>query len=237
MRFLRRLPLIAAAAALLTAPLTGTANAAAVRSAAPAPAPRAATPASPLGSGVYISPWGSAHVTMSDETKAWLAQQGAVVSMIAPFTTTGDGTDFDMPIGSTAGDHLDSQGRIYYPGGLSITFPKTGHTVTLEPTYIRLAPTPGYSTGVILDGKQVLDEVQVADTSAPEVLASGRLTMTGFMLDKLPFHWTQDAVDMAAYASGSQPPKAGTPFFTLTPRFDYVPTGSASPSPFSGFGS
>jgi hypothetical protein len=88
----------------------------------------------------------------------------------------------------------------------------------------------------MLDGKQIMDEVLLGETSAPEVLASGRLTMTGFMLDKVPFHWTQDAVDIAAYASGSQPPKAGTLFGTLTPRFDYVPTGSASPSAVSSPG-
>jgi hypothetical protein len=235
MHLLRKLPLIAAVAALLAAPLlTGTANASAVRSAVPVPT--AGTPSSPLGSGIYISPWGSAHVTMSDQTKAWAAAQGTVISMIAPFTTTGDGTDFDMPIGSMAGDHLDSQGRIFYPGGLSVTFPKTGHTLTFEPTYIRLAPTPGYSAGVMLDGKQLMDEVLLGDTSAPEVLASGRLTMTGFKLDKVPFHWTQDAVDLLAYASGSQPPQAGTLFGTLTPRFDYVPTGSAAPSPLSSLG-
>jgi hypothetical protein len=156
--------------------------------------------------------------------------------MIAPFNTSTDGTDFDMPIGSTAGDHLDSQGRIFYPGGLSITFPKTGHTVTFEPTHIILAPIPGYAAGVQLDGKELMNEVQIADTSAPEVLASGRLTMTGFKLDKVPFHWTQDAVDILSYASGSRPPAAGTVFGTLTPRFDYVPTGPAAPSPFPGLG-
>lgn len=217
-----RRALVLAAAGLLAAPLLcGPATA--------AQSPRALVPAAaahrgiaPPG-GLYVSPWGSADVALSAAVRAWLTQEGAVLGAIAPFTLSADGSGYHMPIGTTAGDHLDSQGRIFYPGGMTFTFPRSGHTVTLQPTYIRVFPTVLWSTGVLIDGKQTSAETEMADTSYSEVVAHGRPTPTGFQVDQLPFHLTQDAADLMAHASGDKAPAAGTLFGTLTPHFDYVP--------------
>ncbi|MFF7193089.1 hypothetical protein ACFZAM_05260 [Streptomyces sp. NPDC008079] len=171
--------------------------------------------------GIYISPWGSADVAFSPAAKAYFAERHVTLGAIAPFTKTPDG--FHMPIGSTEGDHVDSKGRIFYPGGMSFTYPN-GTVVELRPTYIRVMPTPGYSAGVVVNGKQVSPEILAATTTPAEVLANGRPTFTGFKLDRVPFHITQELTDTLAQASGEPGPKAGDLFATLTPYFDYVPT-------------
>lgn len=195
--------------------------------------PNAATPntASPNAAssvkadGIYISPWGSADVAFSPAAKAWIADRHITVGAIAPFTLTRDG--FHMPIGSSAGDHLDSKGRIFYPGGMTFTYPN-GTVVELKPTYIRIMPTPGYSAGVVVNGQEVAPEIMVATTTPAEVLANGRPTFTGFKLDRVPFHITSEMSDTLAQATGQPGPKAGDLFGTLTPHFDYVPTRARS---------
>ncbi len=189
-------------------------------------APAATAPAAasgPSAPGIYISPWGSAHVYLSPSTQAWIASQNITLSAIAPFVMDADGNGFDMPIGSTAGDHLDAQGRIFYPGGLVFTHPGSGTTITLKPTWIRLAPTPGYSAGVQVNGQDVSPETLIAYTTAAETLATARPTPTGFKLDKVPFHVTQEASDLFQQVTGQPGPEADSLFGTLTPRFDYVP--------------
>ncbi|MFI5530730.1 hypothetical protein ACIA8O_19530 [Kitasatospora sp. NPDC051853] len=173
--------------------------------------------------GPYISPWGSAHVRASESTKAWLAGVGVKLGAIAPFTLDPDGHGFDMPIGSTAGDHLDEKGRIFYPGGITLTQESSGHVVELIPTWIRVMPQPGYAAGIRVDGKDVLEEVTIAYTTPEEVIANGRPTLTGFKLDQVPFHFTKDAAGLTAVFFGSGPAPDSL-FGTLTPRFDYVPT-------------
>ncbi|MBV6700917.1 hypothetical protein [Kitasatospora aureofaciens] len=222
-RVLRGFAVLAAVTALIAPAASSTGAAAAP---APAPAPTSSTRATKdIGfPGVYISPWGSAHVRVSDETKQWLQAEGATLGAIAPFTLDPDGYGFDMPIGSTPGDHLDSKGRIYYPGGITINHPASGHTFTLIPTYIRVMPTPIYSAGVLVDGQRAKDEVTVADSTYGEVIAGARPSATGFRLEKIPFRITQQTSDLITQYIGRPGPAAGTYFGTLTPNFDYVPT-------------
>ncbi|MEV6979190.1 hypothetical protein [Kitasatospora sp. NPDC093806] len=218
-RVLRRLATLAAATALL-APAAYATDA----SAAPKAADTTAASAN-RAPGVYISPWGSAHVGLSDETKQWLRAENITLEAIAPFVLDADGNGFDMPIGSTAGDHLDSQGRIFYPGGIVLHHPASGHTFRLEPTWIRVMPTPLYSAGLSVDDARVRDEFPVADTTYADVIANGRPTLTGFKLEKVPFRVTQDTSDLIGRYTGRPGPRVGSEFGTLTPRFDYVPAG------------
>ncbi|MGW8883106.1 hypothetical protein [Streptomyces sp. NPDC055749] len=222
MHGIRRLTVLAAVAAL-TLPLGITSAGAA----APQPAEaRTTTTADPFP-GAYISPWGDAQVALSDESLAWLEQSGITLEAISPFAMDADGRGFSMPIGSTAGDGLDSKGRIYYPGGLKLKHANTGQTLTLKATYIRLMPTPGYSAGVQVNGKSVSDEVMVADTTRTEALTSARPSFTGFRLEKVPFRVTAEFSNLFADVTGTPGPRAGSLFGTLTPNFDYIPTKSS----------
>lgn len=196
-------------------------------SAGAATAPTTAThaPAFPVPPGIYISPWGSADVDISDATLAWMDREGVELTTIAPFEMDADGRGFHMPIGSTAGDHLDEKGRIFYPGGLRFEHMESGTTVTLRPTYIRVMPRPGWTSGVSVNGTQVTEEMPLADTKYHEVIASGRPSPTGFRLEKVPFYVTSEASDMFEEQTGAPGPRAGSLFGNLTPHFDYVPTG------------
>lgn len=215
MRLFRTLSALAMVGALALSAAPATAESAPTTSAALA----STDPAAP---GIYISPWGSAHVRVSDTTATWLRTNGIKLGAISPFVLDPDGLGFDMPIGSTAGDHLDSKGRIYYPGGMTLDQASTSTHIELVPTWIRLAPTPGYSAGVRVDGVETSPETLLAYTTPAEVIASGRPTLTGFTLDKVPFHVTRDTQDLTAEYFGNGLP-ADSMFGTLTPRFDYVP--------------
>ncbi|MFD6431530.1 hypothetical protein [Streptomyces venezuelae] len=182
--------------------------------------------------GAYISPWGSADVDLSPEAQKWMKEEGITVKAIAPFKMHKDGNGFSMPIGSTAGDHLDSKGRIYYPGGIEFRHKASDKTVKLLPTWIRVMPRPGYSAGVEVNGKKIADELMIADTKYAEVMASARPTPTGFQLKKVPFYMTKEASEMFSEHSGAKGPRVGAFFGTLTPHFDYVPTNT---SPVPGF--
>ncbi|NLU74149.1 hypothetical protein HCC61_15915 [Streptomyces sp. HNM0575] len=217
----RRLALLASATALLL-PL-GIAQA----GAAPATA-HTASAAGPIP-GAYISPWGSADVAMSPQFKQWTEREGITVEAISPFKMHPDGNGFSMPIGSTAGDGLDSKGRIYYPGGLRLHLAATGQTVTLKPTWIRVMPRPGYAAGVELNGRTISEETQIADTDYVEAMEGARPSPTGFRLERIPFYFTQEAEDLIETYSDLDAPDAGTPFGTLTPHFDYVPGQPAFP--------
>lgn len=229
MHRIRRSAAVAVAAAL-TLPL-GLASA----SAAPADAPRSTAVQADPFPGAYISPWGDADVALSDETLAWMDREGITMEAISPFKMDADRRGFSMPIGSTAGDGLDSKGRIFYPGGLNLHHAASGKTFTLKPTYIRVMPTPGYSAGIAVDGRVIADEVMIADTTAVEALAGARPSPTGFRLEKVPFRVTQELSDLFTEQTGRPGPRAGSLFGTLTPHFDYIPTGSQSPFSFPGF--
>ncbi|KUL48747.1 hypothetical protein ADL22_09180 [Streptomyces sp. NRRL F-4489] len=194
--------------------------------AAPADASPPAVPAAPHSGpsalGPYISPWGSAHVRVSDTTRQWLDRNGIKLGAIAPFTLDEDGYGYELPIGSTAGDHLDAKGRIYYPGGVTLTQESTGTKAELQATWIRVMPQPGYAAGIRLNGQQISPETLIAYTTPAEVLASGRPTLKGFKLDRVPFHVTEDTADLTRFWFGDPLP-ADSLFGTLTPRFDYVP--------------
>ncbi|BFV60121.1 hypothetical protein KCMC57_up52250 [Kitasatospora sp. CMC57] len=128
-----------------------------------------------------------------------------------------------MPIGTTAGDHLDEKGRIFYPGGITFTQESSRTTVELIPTRIRVMPEPGYSAGLHVNGQPVLEETMVAYTTPAEVLANAQPTFTGFRLKEVPFHITKDVAGLTRtyFGEGLQ---AHSLLGTLTPRFDYVPT-------------
>lgn len=180
--------------------------------------------------GAYISPWGDADVEIGDEVLKWMEQEGVTLEAIAPFTLHADGKGISMPIGSTAGDGLDSKGRIYYPGGLTFRHKASGRYATLKPTYIRVMPTPGWSAGVEVDGEQFSEEVTVATTSYAEVMLGARPSLTGFRLQKVPFYFTEEASNLVSENLGRKAPGAGSLLGTLTPNFDYVPgTGTKLP--------
>ncbi|MER5864966.1 hypothetical protein [Kitasatospora sp. NPDC002040] len=214
MRILRKLA-IAATALALAAPI------------ALAPTAQASAPtvqdSAQRASRVYISPWGSAQVRVSDTTKKWLEDNGIKLGAIEPFTLDADGYGFNMPIGSTAGDHLDEKGRIFYPGGITLAQESSQTSVELVPTWIRVMPQPGYSAGVKVNGTSVSEETLIAYTTPAEVIANGQLTPTGFKLDQVPFHVTKEAAALtkAYFGDGLA---VDSMFGTLTPNFDYVPT-------------
>lgn len=229
MHRIRRSAAVAVAAAL-TLPL-GLASA----SAAPADAPRSTAVQAEPFPGAYISPWGDADVAISDETLAWMDREGITLEAISPFKMDADKRGFSMPIGSTAGDGLDSKGRIFYPGGLTFHHPGSDKRVTLKPTYIRVMPTPGYSAGIEVNGRLIDDEIMVGETTAVEALAGARPSPTGFRLEKVPFRVTQELSDLFTEQTGRPGPRVGSLFGTLTPHFDYIPTGPQSPIGFPGF--
>lgn len=218
----RRLALLASATALLI-PLGAT-----QASALTSEAPRAGAVEGPIP-GAYISPWGDADVKLSPEIQDWMAREGVSLEAISPFKMDPDGKGFSMPIGSTAGDGLDSQGRIFYPGGLRLRHDETGDTATLKPTYIRVMPRPGYTAGVEFNGQPVADELPIGDTNYVEAMAGARPSPTGFRLEKIPFYFTSEAKEMIEAHTSIEAPEAGTPLFTLTPHFDYIPTRPSSP--------
>ena len=201
--------------------------------AAPTASPQQAAAEQPKP-GVYLSPWGDAQVDLSDEILAWMEREGVNLEAIAPFRMDQDGKGFDMPIGSTAGDHLDAKGRIFYPGGLRFHHGGSGHDVTLKPTWIRVMPRPGYSAGVSIDGQRVQEEVQVADTHAEEVLAGARPSPTGWRLEKVPFYITKEMSELFEKHTGRPGPRPGSLLGTLTPNFDYVPTNDSQRPSFPG---
>ncbi|WDG27323.1 hypothetical protein N7925_02720 [Streptomyces sp. CA-278952] len=229
MHAIRRLIAVAAVAAL-SVPLGLTSSGAAAQQ--PAGAVKSAA-AAPLP-GAYISPWGSAQVTIGDETLAWMEREGIALEAISPFVMDADGRGFSMPIGSTAGDGLDAKGRIFYPGGLRIRHQASGKSITLQSTFIRVMPTPAYSAGVSIDGEKLREEVVIAESTYVEVMAGARPSPTGFRIKKAPFYVTQEAADLLAAATGATAPRAGSLFGTLTPNFDYVP-GAATPPSFPTF--
>ncbi len=218
----RRLALLASATALLL-PL-GIAQAGALT-----PATAQTKSAEAPIPGAYISPWGSADFELSPEAQQALQREGVTLEAISPFTMHPDGKGFSMPIGSTAGDGLDSKGRIFYPGGLRFRHNESGQTATLKPTWIRVMPTPGYSAGVEVNGQKFSEETQIADTNYYEVMKGARPSPTGFRLEKMPFYVTQDVEDLIEAHSDIDAPDGGTLLGTLTPHFDYIPGQPAFP--------
>ncbi|MFD9333806.1 hypothetical protein ACFWBF_05225 [Streptomyces sp. NPDC060028] len=226
MHALRRLTVLAAVAALAV-PFGPSSAGAAARQ--PADTVQTAAAAEPLP-GLYISPWGDAQVAVGDETLAWMEREGITLEAISPFVMDADGRGFSMPIGSTAGDRLDSKGRIFYPGGLKLHHPRSGKTITLKSTFIRVMPTPAYSAGVSVDGEALSEEVTVAESTYTEVMAGARPSTTGFRIKKAPFYVTQDASSLFASVTGATAPRVGSLFGTLTPNFDYVPKAAKPPT-------
>ena len=224
----RRLATIVSAAALLV-PLTSF-QATAAPSDPPAPsAPDRIIP------GAYISPWGDAEARFSPEFNEFLQREGVTVEAIAPFAMHPDGQGIHMPIGSTAGDGLDAKGRIFYPGGLTLRHRSTGDTATLKPTYIRVMPRPGYSAGVSFNGRPLSDEIQIGDTDYAEAIASARPSPTGWRMERIPFYFTQEAESAIEANTSIDAPEAGTPLFTLSPDFDYIPTNRGGGGSGGGF--
>ncbi|MCP3822922.1 hypothetical protein NLX86_34085 [Streptomyces sp. A3M-1-3] len=230
MHALRRLTVLAAVAAL-SVPLGMTSSGAAAQQ--PDSTTRTAAAVEPLP-GAYISPWGDAQAAVSDETLAWMEREGITWEAISPFVKDADGRGFSMPIGSTAGDGLDSKGRIFYPGGIKFHHAPSGKTITLKSTFIRVMPTPAYSAGVSIDGKPLREEVVIAESTYSEVMAGARPSPTGFRLKKVPFYFTQEAANLFSTGIGATAPRVGSLFGTLTPNFDYVPS-TAKPPTFPTF--
>lgn len=191
----------------------------------------------PLGgpnfTGIFLSTWGTSHVTFSKAVRSWLARSGATVTARPPMTLDADRGGFTMPASRTSGDRLDVRGRMDYPGALVISLPAqaktSGHAtrrlVCFGPLYIRVMPTVSWSAALSVNGVPAAGDVVLATADYSEVLAAGGTpSPSGFRVDSVPFHLSQDAVDLLERASGRTAPDAGTLLGTLTPRFDHVPT-------------
>jgi hypothetical protein len=224
----RRLATVASVAALLVPLASAQATAAPQAPAAPSAADR-------IIPGAYISPWGDAEVRFSPEFVEFKEREGVTLEAIEPFKLHPDGNGVHMPIGSTAGDGLDAKGRIFYPGGLTLRHEASGDTATLKPTYIRVMPRPGYSAGVSFNGQKLSDEIQVGDTNYAEAIASARPSPTGFRMERIPFYFTQEAESAIEANTDIDAPDAGTPLFTLSPDFDYIPTDRGRDGSGGGF--
>lgn len=198
--------------------------------------PAATAPAAPADGtqGLYLSPWGDADVQLAPEVVNWMEREHVTLSAVHPFSMHADGRGFSMPIGSTAGDHLDSKGRIFYPGGLHFTHGPSGKTITFKPTWIRVMPRPGYAAGVSVDGKRVADEMQIGDTRAAEVMTSARPSPTGWRLEKVPFYVTAEVSRLFSETFGVPAPTGGSSLGTLTPDFRYIPTKNSDQQKFPG---
>lgn len=226
MHALRRLTVLAAVAALAV-PLGLTSAGAAAQQ--PANTTRTAAAAEPLP-GAYISPWGDAHVAMGDEMLAWMEREGIALSAVSPFVMDDDDRGFSMLIGSTAGDGLDTKGRIFYPGGIEFHHARSGKTITLTPSFIRVMPTPGYSAGVSVDGQAHSEEIMIADSVYTEAMIGARPSPTGFRVKNVRGYVSQDLANLFASVTGATPPRVGSLFATLTPNFDYVPKAAKPPT-------
>ena len=234
---IRRKLIVCAATLALTA--SGPFAAAAARPAGPssgsAPSSGGAQPVGgPNFTGIYLSAWGTSHVTFGDAFRSWLAQTGASVTAQAPVTLDADGGGFTMPMSGAASSRLDAWGRMVYSGGLMISLEaKTREagldarrrTVRFGPMYIRVVPDVSWSAALSVNGEPAASEVELATADYPEVLAGGGTpSPSGFRATRLPFHLSQDAADLLASVSGRTSPVAGSLFGTLTPSFDHVPT-------------
>lgn len=224
---IRRCSAMIAASALCLS--LGVTSADATPPAAPAPAT-----AEDGAQGLYLSPWGDADVQLAPEIVQWMEREQITLSAVHPFSMHADGRGFSMPIGSTAGDHLDSKGRIFYPGGLHFHHKPSGKTITFKPTWIRVMPRPGYAAGVSVDGKPFADEMQIGDTRAAEVMASARPSPTGWRLEKVPFYVTEEVSRLFSEQFQIEAPAGGSRLGTLTPDFRYIPTKSSDQLKFPG---
>ena len=189
----------------------------------------AATP-----SGIYLSTWGTAHVTFGDGFRAWLKQAGAVVSADAPVTLDADGGGFTLP--AAASDRLDTQGRMVYQGDVEVTVAdasaatRTVTVLALGPLHVSVLPDLIWTAGLSVNGKPMRGnatggELRLATGDYTEVLAGGGSpSPTGYRAAGVPFHLAQETADLLARASGRTGPAAGALFGTLVPRFDQVPT-------------
>ena len=244
---IRRKLIVCAATAALAA--TGPFAAAAAGPAGPGSAgARSPVPALPLGgpnfTGIYLSTWGTSHVTFGDAFKSWLDQSGATVTAQAPMTLDADGGGFTMPVSPGMADRLDAWARMVYPGTLTISLAARTREASMDakrrilqfgPMYFRVVPDVSWSAAVSVNGAPVnrvsvngasaAGEVELATADYSEVLAGGGTpSPSGFRPDRLPFHLSQDTVDLLTDVSGRTGPVAGSLFGTLTPSFDHVPT-------------
>lgn len=232
----RRL-IVCAATVALTA--SGSAAAAAphhARAGSARPASRAARPlGGPNFAGIYLSAWGSAHVTFGRAFKSWLARTGATVTAQAPVTLDADRDGFTMPASQVrqTGYRLDARGRMVYPGALVISVPAKERvhrhaqrqSLRFGPFYIRVVPDVSWDTALSVNGVPAADEVELATADYSEVLAGGGTpSPSGFRADRVPFHLSQDTAALLARESGRAAPATGSLFGTLTPHFDHVPT-------------
>jgi hypothetical protein len=181
-------------------------------------------------SGIYLSTWGTAHVTFGDAFRAWLTQTGASVAADAPMTLDADRGGFTMPASATSGDRLDLQGRMVYPGDLTVAFttgaPARRAVLRLGPFYLKVMPEPTWTAGLSVDAKSSAGELRLAAGDTAEVLAAGGSpSPTGFRPASVPFHLTREAAELLARETGRPGPVADSLFGTLVPQFDHVPTG------------
>lgn len=197
----------------------------------------------PNFTGIFLSTWGTAHVTFSGTFAQWLAETGATVTAQAPLTLDADRTGFTMPVSRTVGSHLDAWGRMAYPGALEISVPvaaqsarsgdggvraesrSLNRTLRFGPLYMRVVPDVSWSAKLAVDGAPTGGELKLATADYAEVLEGGGTpSPSGFRATSVPFRLTQDAADLLARESRHSAPAAGTLFGTLTPNFDDLPT-------------
>lgn len=192
----------------------------------------------PNFAGIYLSTWGTAHVTFGGAFTTWLARTGATVTAQAPVTLDADRGGFTMPVSPATADRFDSWDRMVYPGALLISLPAkttkamktspptTRRIIRFGPLAISIMPEVSWTAALSLDSAPTAEEdVTLATADYAEVLTGGGTpSPSGFRADAVPFRLTQEFADLLAHESGRSAPTAGALLGTLTPRFDRLPT-------------
>ncbi|HEV2344724.1 MAG TPA: hypothetical protein VGS97_11575 [Actinocrinis sp.] len=197
----------------------------------------AARASTPNFADIYLSTWGTAHVTFGNAFATWLARTGATVTAQAPVKLDSDHRGFTMPVSPRVAASFDAWDRMVYPGALLISLPSTT-TKTTNPSWpamrrvirfgpfvISLMPEVSWRAALSLDGSPTVGEVTLATADYAEVLAGGGMpSPSGFRAEAVPFRLTQELTGLLARESGHGSSAAGAFFGMLTPSFDQVST-------------
>ncbi|GAA1142478.1 hypothetical protein F4556_005925 [Kitasatospora gansuensis] len=188
--------------------------------AAPGPAQAAGIPPGP-----YVSPWGTAQVEWAPSFKARLAEQAVAVTPIAPVTLLPDDRGIISDIGSTSGDYIDLEnfGRVYYPGGVTLTNPQTSGSWTMDEFWLRFWPDRGLSSELVVNGVKSPTEQLFCSYTLRDAFGVGwGLTFGGIKTAKVPLTLTEVGADTLNDALGTSF-QAGEPFGVLSGTFRYIP--------------
>ncbi|WP_405016680.1 hypothetical protein OHV05_05890 [Kitasatospora sp. NBC_00070] len=188
--------------------------------AAPGPAQAAGLPPGP-----YVSPWGTAQVEWAPSFRARLAEQAVEITPIAPVTALPDDRGIISDIGWTSGDYIDLEnfGRVYYPGGVTLSNPQTNGSWTMDEFWLRFWPERGLSSQLVVNGVKSPTEQLFCSYTLQDAFGSGwGLTFGGVRTAKVPLTLTEVGATTLNEALGTSF-SAGEPFGVLSGTFRYLP--------------